>query len=105
MRYSETISFYIGKVKFHKLKHQKEKDSDTYICLEMDQTQVYEVLEVRRLSDTFFRQIKSFIRFCLAFVFGLQTYYLIHFSKMYQNVSIKGSGVQKQRLNEILLMI
>ena len=83
MRYSETISFYIGKVKFHKLKHQKEKDSDTYICLEMDQTQVYEVLEVRSLSDTFLRQIKSFIRFCLAFVFVLQTLYAMDFTKIY----------------------
>ena len=34
--------------------------------------------------DTFFRQIKSFLRFRLAFVFGLQTYYLIDFSKSYQ---------------------
>ena len=33
--------------------------------------------------DTFFRQIKSFLRFRLAFVFGLQTYYLIDFSKNY----------------------
>ena len=33
--------------------------------------------------DTFFRQIKSFLRFHLAFVFGLQTYYLIDFSKIY----------------------
>ena len=33
--------------------------------------------------DTFFRQIKSFIRFRLAFVFGLQTY-LIDYSKIYQ---------------------
>ena len=31
----------------------------------------------------FFRQIKSFIRFHLAFVFGLQTYYLIDFSKIH----------------------
>ena len=30
-----------------------------------------------------FRHIKSFIRFRLAFVFGLQTYYLIDFSKIY----------------------
>ena len=34
--------------------------------------------------DTFFHQIKSFLRFRLAFVFGLQTYYLIVFSKIYQ---------------------
>ena len=34
--------------------------------------------------DTFFRQIKSFLRFRLAFIFGLQTYYLIDFSKIYQ---------------------
>ena len=30
--------------------------------------------------DTFFRQIKSFRRFPLAFGFGLQTFYLINFS-------------------------
>ena len=34
--------------------------------------------------DVFFRQIKSFIRFRLAFVFGLQTYFLIDFSKIYR---------------------
>ena len=34
--------------------------------------------------DTFFRQIKSFIGFRLAFVFGLQTYFLIDFSKIYR---------------------
>ena len=34
--------------------------------------------------DTFFCQIKSFLRFCLAFVFGFQTYYLIDFSKIYR---------------------
>ena len=34
--------------------------------------------------DTFFRQVKSFIGFRLAFVFGLQTYFLIDFSKIYQ---------------------
>ena len=33
--------------------------------------------------DTFFRQIKLFLRFRLAFVFGLQTYYLIDFSRIY----------------------
>ena len=31
--------------------------------------------------DTFFRQIKSFLRFRLAFAFGLQTYDLIDFIK------------------------
>ena len=36
------------------------------------------------ILDTFFRQIKWFLRFRLAFVFGLQTYYLIDFSKIYQ---------------------
>ena len=35
------------------------------------------------ILDTFFCQIKSFLRFRLAFVFGLQTYYLIDFSKIY----------------------
>ena len=39
--------------------------------------------------DTFFRQIKSFLRFRLAFVFGLQTYYLIDFSKNYQLKSLE----------------
>ena len=39
---------------------------------------------VSRYLNTFFRQIKSFLRFRLAFVFGLQTYYLIDFSKIYQ---------------------
>ena len=34
--------------------------------------------------DTFFCQIKSFLRFRLAIDFGLQTYYLIDFSKIYQ---------------------
>ena len=38
----------------------------------------------RGTLDTFFRQIKLFLRFRLAFVFGLQTYYLIDFSKIYQ---------------------
>ena len=32
------------------------------------------------ILDTFFRQIKSFRRFRLAFGFGLQTFYLINFS-------------------------
>ena len=32
--------------------------------------------------DVFFRQIKLFIRFRLAFVFGLKTHYLIDFSKI-----------------------
>ena len=41
-----------------------------------------------------FCQIKSFIRFHLAFVFGLQTFYLIDSSKIYK---LKGldSGAQK----------
>ena len=36
------------------------------------------------ILDTFFPQIKSFLRLRLALVFGLQTYYLIDFSKIYQ---------------------
>ena len=39
--------------------------------------------------DTFFRQIKSFRRFRLAFSFGLQTYYLIDFSKVYRLKGLK----------------
>ena len=35
------------------------------------------------MLDTFFRQIKSFLRFRLSFVFGIQTYYMIDFSKIY----------------------
>ena len=42
--------------------------------------------------NTFFRQIKLFIRFCLFFVYVLQTLYLIDFSK---DLSIKGSEVKK----------
>ena len=36
------------------------------------------------ILDTFFCQIKSFIRFHVAFGFGLQTYYLIDFIRIYQ---------------------
>ena len=55
------------------------------------------------LLDIFFCQIKSFIRFRSAFVFGLQTYYLISKNLSDANcLSIKGSGGQKQRLKEIL---
>ena len=44
----------------------------------------FQKLSILPSLDTFFRQIKSFLRFRLAFVFGLQTYYLIDFSKIYQ---------------------
>ena len=54
---------------------------------------------VMYVLDTFFRQIKSFIRLRLDLFFGLQTYYLIDFSK---NLLIKESGAQKQRRNEVL---
>ena len=43
----------------------------------------FQKLSILPSLDTFFRQIKSFLRFRLAFVFGLQTYYLIDFSKIY----------------------
>ena len=49
-----------------------EAEKHKYLCMYL----VY-------LLDAFFRQIKSFIRFRSAFVFGLQTYYLIYFSKIY----------------------
>ena len=39
--------------------------------------------------DAFFRQIKLFRRFRLAFSFGLQTYYLIDFSKVYRLKGLK----------------
>ena len=54
--------------------------------ISLDLTKLSEVRKSGDQStlDTFFRQIKSFLRFCLAFVFGLQTYYLIDFSKSYQ---------------------
>ena len=39
--------------------------------------------------ETFFCQIKSFRRFRLAFSFGLQTYYLIDFSKVYRLKGLK----------------
>ena len=38
----------------------------------------------RSILDVFFCQIKSFIWFRLAFGFGLQTYYLIDFIRIYQ---------------------
>lgn len=39
---------------------------------------------LKYLLDALFRQIKSIIRFRLAFVPGLQTYYLKDFTKIYQ---------------------
>ena len=39
--------------------------------------------------NVFFRQIKSFIRFHLAFVLGLQTLQLINFTKIYQIISLE----------------
>ena len=47
------------------------------------------VFHIPEYTDAFFRQIKSFLRFRLAFVFGLQTYYLIGFSKIYQSKGLK----------------
>ena len=48
--------------------------------------------------DAFFRQIKLFRRFRLAFGLGLQTFL---FDQFQLNLSIKWSEAQKQRLNEI----
>ena len=49
--------------------------------------------------DAFLPQIKTFIiiRFCLAFAFGLQTYHLIDFSKIYQlkGLEPKNKGLTK----------
>ena len=45
------------------------------------------------ILDTFFCQIKLFIRFHLAFGFGLQTYYLIDFIRIYQ---LKGLESKKK---------
>ena len=53
------------------------------------------------IVDAFFRQIESFIIFGLTFVFGLQTYYLIHFSKIYQLKGLE-SGARKQWLNDLI---
>ena len=61
----------------------------SYILLKKYEFKQIRPLETHTFSDiigaldNFFRQIKSFIRFRLAFVFGLQTYYLIDFSKIY----------------------
>ena len=48
-------------------------------------------------SNAFFRQIKLFMRFRLVFVFGLQTYHLIDFSKIYQlkGLEPKNKGLTK----------
>ena len=45
-----------------------------------------EMNKINDALDAFFRHIKLFIRFHLAFVFGLQTLYLIDFSKIHQCV-------------------
>ena len=47
------------------------------------------------MLDVFFCQIKLFLRLRLAFVFGLQTLYLIDFSKIHR---LKGLKSEKQRL-------
>ena len=47
--------------------------------------------------DAFFHQIKSFRRFRSAYNFGLQTYYLIDFSKIYRlkRLEPKNKGLTK----------
>ena len=50
--------------------------------------------------DAFFRQIKLFIRFCLFFVYVLQTLYLIDFSKIYQL-----KGLKPKKLMSILVKL
>ena len=50
------------------------------------------------ILDTFFCQIKSFIRFHLAFGFGLQTYYLIDFIRIYQLKGLEPKKKAKQNL-------
>ena len=57
---------------------------DALLLVLVAKTWVYVVAFLDPVLDTFFRQIKSFLRFRLAFVFGLQTYYLIDFSKIYR---------------------
>ena len=49
------------------------------------------------MKNAYFRQIKSFRRFRLAFSFGLQTYYLIDFSKIYplKRLEPKNKGLTK----------
>ena len=58
-----------------------------------------DLLSLVCIAEAFFRQIKSFMRFHLAFVFGLLTYHLIDFHK---NLLIKESEAQKQKLVEML---
>ena len=48
------------------------------------------------LLTHFFCKIKAFIRFPLAFVFGLQAYYLIDFSKIYQLKGLDSKTNAKQ---------
>ena len=86
------------------LKDPDKEVSIKYMYLHLTKKCIYRsnVFKVRTdifTLDAFYHQIKSFIKFCLAFVFGLQTYYLIHFSKMYQNVSIKGTLMREPSNN------
>ena len=56
--------------------------------------------EIYVILDKLFCQISTFIKFCVTFVFGLQTLSLIDFTKIYQ---LKGApGAQKQRTHKHL---
>ena len=57
------------------------------------------------LLTHFFCKIKAFIRFPLAFVFGLQAYYLIDFSKIYQvkGLESKKKNAKQNLMNDLIL--
>ena len=57
-----------------------------YRCISVsaDMEKVLSVIPWVPTLDTFFRQITLFIKFHLAFVHGLHTFYLIDFSKIHQ---------------------
>ena len=49
------------------------------------------------LDLLFFRQITTFIKVRVTFVFGLHTLFKLRFIDLTKNLSIKGSEAQKQR--------
>ena len=52
--------------------------------------------------DILFHQITTFIKVCVAFVFGLQILWLIDFTRIYQ---LKGLESKKQKQHELLWML
>ena len=52
--------------------------------------------------DVFFRQIKSFMRFCLVFVFGLQTIKSKNFTKIYQIIWSPKTKAKRNLMNNLI---